>query len=111
MIKFKSDVSGGPEWVTNPHSAIFTIPDNVFAKIPVMAKTLKELGFFKASVMYAAAFEFFDEDGEHFTPEYQIDGCTLWVYADGDIMFEVELKNSGHSMWSEYFRVEEGVKT
>jgi len=107
--EFKGEYHCSGEWDDHPHMAVLTISETLFKAIPEIAAMLTAHGLSAAVKWYAADHTFLDEDEIEMNPDYSVDGCSLKIYADGDIQFEFPFKHTADKGWCGNFKLTDAI--
>ena len=108
-IKFGGEFFGGAEWERNPDGVEIYLDSEWQERIKIQAKALMDSGGNVMVTWWAGSYEFFDDDGEVFDPNYSIDGCHMHVFANGDFRFLFPFKHSTDEGFTQDFKWADGV--
>ncbi len=109
-IKFRSEYFCNSEWASTPHEVEVYLEAGWQQKIEQMVRMLNEVDATFIATWCAANYEFFDEDGSVFEPDYSTGGCNLQVWRHGTFNFQLPFKYSdGEEGWTDDFRWADGV--
>lgn len=97
------------EWSSDPAVCMVKLDPLWEQKIKDAQEVLTRLGANYMVFWWAAGYEFYDEDGNVFEPDYSVDGCTIKVYADGHMQGVFQFKHSNEEGWTDDFRWEDDI--
>jgi len=90
--KFRGEFDSNIEWGTTPDFAEVVISDELYERIPTIAKSLKDLGVDSGVIHYCGNYTYLagnmeDDELEEFEPEYRTEGVHMKVDKYGGVMF------------------------
>lgn len=105
-FRFKGECFSSVAFDETPDVVCVYLDEDLAKELPGLSAAVKASKFDYAIRYHGVdGFEFFDDDGEGFEPDYMIDGCHLRVYPDNKVSFILPLKHSNEELWSEAFNI------
>lgn len=107
---FLSKYHCNAEWSSDPEVCMVKLDASWEQKIKDAQDALLRLDANIMIFWWAAGYEFYDEDGKVFEPDYSIDGCEIKVHKDGSFKGRFQFKHSNEEGWTDDFKWSDGVK-
>lgn len=107
-MNFLSKYHCNAEWSSDPVVCSVKLNREWEQKIKDCQEALVRLNANFITFWWAAGYEFYDEEGKVFEPDYSVDGCAIKVYADGDIKGVFQFKHSSEEGWTDGFHWADG---
>lgn len=105
---FLSQYHCNAEWSSDPVVCMVKLGPEWEQKIKDVQEALNRLDANTMVFWWAAAYEFYDEDGKIFEPDYSVDGCEIKVHKDGSFMGRFAFKHSNEEGWTDSFKWSDG---